>query len=303
MSKNIMDALTYYKTRIYIENDISLLAKHPTYTDPQEELVTTLFPGGLPLTPLILLELPARCYKTSFVSNYMEYRSWRAIEEKIPNTLFAISSNTREHASNLMLAQIKYSVSKSPHWANRYKSIRDQVLLTSDEEEPESVAVIRSYTSKAGSVAGMQTLVIGLDELWNISSTDPNAEARYYELKVPPTPTACKIMTSYAGLSTSGILKGLEEKLLKGTRIHPDLPIYQAGNLSGVVDNGDLGKYFFRPVHHSQAWLDAEREAAPNPAHFDRQYLVRWSSTDGAKLVTEKNWDAMKQTGIAQIKL
>lgn len=286
----------FYKNVWVVEHGQTGMPAHPEVTDDLYNILSILF-DPQPLAQTMLLGLPKKVGKSVIMASYLVYRQLKAIADGRPSSLHLISSNSKEHGQDVLRQAVEYGLKGMPDLAGLFAVNRDEIILTDDETDFTSSIRILSRGDSAVSGINYGAGVCAVDELWGIRKTDVKAVNRWSELQPPPgNPETVRLCASYAGLQNSIILKELWTKLVSGTRVTPDYPIFKSANgaIAGIIDDGYDRRYYTRPHWQTDEWIENEYKDTVNKAGFERQFFLKWSVSDGQLAVAEADWTSLK---------
>ena len=162
------------------------------------------------------------------------------------------------------------------------------VTLRAAELRFKNGTVVSAIASDYRGAAGARHSLVVFDELWGYQSE--NAARLYEELTPPPTEeNAWVLVVTYAGFTgESKLLETMYQRGLAGTRVDPELEVYEADGL-----------FMFWSQTGRQEWQTgavgaryyAEQGRSLRPATFARLHRNEWVSAE-SKFFAAELWDA-----------
>ena len=122
------------------------------------------------------------------------------------------------------------------------------------------------------------------------------------ELTPIPNRRSLRLVDSYAGFAGDApVLEPLWARALSGERLDDDLPIYGAGRLWALIDQGEeaRARYWLGDPAEMEAYY-SEQRASLRPGTYARLHENRWASGEEAFLTAE-DWDGCVVAGLAPL--
>lgn len=149
---------------------------------------------------------------------------------------------------------------------------------------------IQALASDAAGAAGAIFDVSSWTEIW--AYEHPGHVRLYEELTPIPGRNSLRIIDSYAGyVGAAPILEPLWDRMVKGERLHDELPIYADGRTWAYVDQGEEAQarcWLGDPAERDR-YYDEQRRSL-RAGTFARLHLNQWQSGQEAFL-TREDWD------------
>ncbi len=238
--------------------------------------------GKLAYTSYIYSE-PKKSGKTAVSAGVA---TWWAYTQEAPNQIFIVA-NDLDQAQSVTFQTICGLITRNPLLATRAKIFKSEIRL-------DNGTVIKAIANDYAGAAGSRHGLVVHDEIWG--STSEASQRLFDELTpVPTRRNSIRFISTYAGyVGESELLWRLylegvgpeEHPDGKGTRVHPDLPIYV---------NRESRMFTYWSHIPRMEWQTpeyyAEQRRTLRPAQFLRLHENRWTSSE-TRFITEEMYEA-----------
>jgi phage terminase large subunit-like protein len=212
--------------------------------------------------------------------------TWWAYTQEAPNQIFIVA-NDLDQAQSVTFQTICGLITRNPLLATRAKIFKSEIRL-------DNGTVIKAIANDFAGAAGSRHGLVVHDEIWG--STSEASQRLFEELtRVPTRRNSIRFISTYAGFVGESellwrlYLEGVgpeEHPDGKGTRVHPDLPIYV---------NRDSRMFTYWSHVPRMEWQTpeyyAEQRRTLRPAPFLRLHENRWTSSE-TRFITEEMYEA-----------